>query len=138
MKKFIIAGTVFVVLSVIYFERNNMQTTAVVQTVKKVFPTTKIKQLTVSLPRQNSQIASNDDVFSKIDTVDSLISQNKSLSENELREKVHLIKKTMESRKLIAKANEGTITKEERIQLVYYVRLNTALYHLLLDKQFGG
>lgn len=140
MNKFIVIG-IILITGIIYIERGNIQTVStpslkVFKSISKIpkFEILSSKKVAGNQQKQEVQ----DNIFEKVETVDSLISQHQNLSEPELRQKIKDTKVALYKRHLIEKANAGSISREEKVDLAYYIRLNTALHHILLDKELGG
>ncbi|HEX7674563.1 MAG TPA: hypothetical protein VF412_10340 [Bdellovibrio sp.] len=77
----------------------------------------------------------HEDSFSGLPTVNSIMDQYRTLSESELRAEIVRVSQIAESRDLYEKANSGRISQIERRDLAQIIRINTALHHLLIDRE---
>lgn len=75
------------------------------------------------------------DAFFELPTVNSIMDQYRTFSESELRAEIVRISQIAEGRNLYEKANSGEISKIERKDLAQIIRINTALHHLLIDRE---
>jgi hypothetical protein len=70
-----------------------------------------------------------------VSTVENFMSEYNTRSNEELRDKIKQIMKEASEKNLFNKSNKGNISDEEKINLLQIVRLNTALYQLLIERE---
>ena len=77
------------------------------------------------------------DYFEGIQSVADIMDKYRSSTDQELKTELRRLQLTLKNRNLLGKANDGSITKSERKDLAYFVRANTALHRLLLDRELA-
>lgn len=89
------------------------------------------KEIPLKVPSSDPGI----DIFTNNESLDSLISRYQTMAQDEVRQQIYENKYTIKKSNLIEKANIGSITTEERRRLVYLIRVNTALHHVLIKQR---
>ena len=79
--------------------------------------------------------SAQDDGLSGLPTVNSIMNQYRTFNEEDLRSEIVRISQIAESRNLYDKANSGRITQVEKRDLAQIIRIDTALHHLLIDRE---
>lgn len=138
MKKLFFCGMVVLAASGLLIIKKQSAISAQVQSnTSQESGSNKLVPLSTRLPIEDNKFATDSDGFSRLPAVENIMDFYRTKTNLELRSEIVRITKIVQTRNLYERANSGTISFSEKTDLAYFIRLNSALHRLLIDREIA-